>query len=106
VIARAYSELGLARRVPPLCNLLVSSVAGPPVPLYFGGARLLDLYPLGPIYDGMGLNVTALSCEDRIDLGLVACREQLPDLWELAEGIPEALVELLAGTTAARVSSL
>jgi len=29
-----------------------------------------------------------------MNFGLVACREAMPDLWELAEGLPDALAEL------------
>jgi diacylglycerol O-acyltransferase len=94
LFARAYTRLHLADRVTPLCNLVVSSVNGPPEALYFAGARLRGIYPLGPIYDGMALNVTALRCGDAIDVGLVACRGRIRDLWEIADAIPEALAEL------------
>lgn len=39
--ARAYLGLRLARRAPVAANLFISDVPGPPVPSYFGGARLL-----------------------------------------------------------------
>jgi WS/DGAT/MGAT family acyltransferase len=94
LVARAYTGLGLVDRMPLLCNLLVSSVNGPPSALYFGGARLVGLYPLGPVYDGMALNVTALRCGDSLDVGLVACRGLIRDLWEIADAMPEALAEL------------
>jgi WS/DGAT/MGAT family acyltransferase len=89
-----YSEI--ANRLPPLCNLVVSSVPGPPVPLHLGGARLIGLYPLGPIYEGMALNVTALTCQDSVDVGLVACRRALPDLPELESALEAALDDLEA----------
>jgi len=89
-----YSEV--ANRLPPLCNLVVSSVPGPQVPLHLGGARLVGLYPLGPIYEGMVLNVTALTCQESVDLGLVACRRALPDLPELESALRAALDDLEA----------
>ena len=94
LIARAYTGLGLVDRLPLVCNVLVSSVNGPPSALYFGGARLVGLYPLGPVYDGMALNVTAIRCGDSLDVGLVACRGLIRDLWEIANAMPEALAEL------------
>jgi diacylglycerol O-acyltransferase len=94
--ARAYLGLGLADRLPPVCNLLVSSVPGPTVPLYFAGARIVGIHPLGPIYTGMTLNVTAVGGGESLDLGIVGDRGQLPDLWELADAIPAALAELRA----------
>jgi len=62
--------------------------------LYFAGGRLMALYPLGPVFDGMGLNLTVLSYMDQVGFGLLACRELVPDLWDLAEGMGVALDEL------------
>ena len=93
---RLYSALHVADRHPVVHNLILSNVPGPPVPLYLGGARLAGLYPLGPITDGAGLNVTVLSQEGRIGFGIVTCPDLLPDVWDLADAIPDALDELLA----------
>ncbi len=92
--ARLYSSLNIAERHPPVHNLVVSNVPGPRMPLYFAGARLAELYPLGPIFNGAGLNVTVVSYMDSLCWGLIACRETTPDLWDLARAIPEALGEL------------
>jgi len=89
-----YARLHLASFHPPLCNVLVSDVPGPPVPLYFGGARLDSIFPLGPIFDGVGLNITAVSCIDTLNIGLVSCPDQLPDLRSLASALGPALDEL------------
>lgn len=89
-----YARLHLSSLHPPLCNVLVSDVPGPPVPLYFAGARLDSLFPLGPIFDGVGLNITAITCLDTLDVGLVACPDQLPNLWDLASALEPALEEL------------
>lgn len=93
-VAAFYSKLGLPDLIPPLCNLIVSNVPGPPTSLHLGGARVVNLFPLGPIFDGMALNITAMSCGDTLDVGLVACRDSLPDLWSLAESIPASLARL------------
>ena len=105
--ARAYSALRLASRHRPALNLIVSNVPGPDFPLYFGGARLRALYPMGPIYDGMGLNVTVLSYLDQVGFGFVSCRELAPDLTRLADAVGESLQELEkeAGTTAPAATS-
>jgi diacylglycerol O-acyltransferase len=92
--ARAYSSLKLADRHAVIHNLVISNVPGPPIPLYFAGARLVGLYPLGPVLDGAGLNITVLSYIDVVDWGLIACRELMPNLWSLAAAIPDALSEL------------
>jgi len=48
------------------------------------------------IIDGMGLNMTVCSYLDNLDFGLIACREQIPDLWEMSDGLEHALADLSA----------
>ena len=93
--ARMYSSLRLADRHPVVHNLIISNIPGPPIPLYFNGARLVVLHPLGPIMDGAGLNVTVLSNQDKIGFGFIACKELMPELWDLADAIPGAIDELV-----------
>jgi diacylglycerol O-acyltransferase len=93
--ARMYSSLRLADRHPVVHNLVISNIPGPPIPLYFNGARLVALHPLGPVMDGAGLNVTVLSNEDIIGFGFIADRELMPGLWELSDAVPAAVEELL-----------
>jgi diacylglycerol O-acyltransferase / wax synthase len=94
--ARLYSAWHVADHHPVVHNLILSNVPGPPVPLYMAGARLIGLYPLGPIMDGAGLNITVLSQEDRIGFGLITCPDLLPDVWKLADALPGALEELVS----------
>jgi WS/DGAT/MGAT family acyltransferase len=93
--ARVYSSLRIADRHPVVHNLIVSNVPGPPIPLYFAGGKLVALHPLGPVMDGAGLNVTVLSNMDVLGFGFIACRELMPQLWDLADAVPLALAELL-----------
>ncbi|WP_410632654.1 WS/DGAT/MGAT family O-acyltransferase [Amycolatopsis sp. cmx-4-83] len=92
---RAYSALRLAEKHPVVHNLVVSNVPGPPMPLYFLGARITGLYPLGPVFHGAGLNVTVLSNAGKVHVGLLGARELVKDLWPLADALPEALDQLL-----------
>ncbi|HZT65017.1 MAG TPA: wax ester/triacylglycerol synthase family O-acyltransferase [Acidimicrobiales bacterium] len=82
-----------ARTVSPF-NLVISNVPGPRHPLYAAGARLVHYYPVSTIIDGQGLNITVQSYLDTLDFGLVACRELVPDLWALADGIVDDLEQL------------
>jgi len=92
--ARLYIGLHLAARTPAIMNLLVSNVPGPPVTLYLGGARLVALYPLGPVYDGVGLNVTVVSSAETIDFGFVTCPDVISDIDALAAAIPDTFTTL------------
>lgn len=93
--ARLYSGMKLANRHPVVHNVVISNVPGPNFPLYIGGARLIALNPLGPIFDGAGLNITVLSYMDQISFGFIGCRELIPDLWSLAHGVTDATEELM-----------
>ena len=74
----------IAERIPPMWNLVISNIAGSPVPLYFGGTRLRQLYPLGPVQHGAGINITVLSTDGRLCFGALACKDLVPDVEEIA----------------------
>ena len=96
--ARLYSRTKMADRHRPLFNVTISNVPGPAFPLYSIGARMVSNFPVGPIMDGGGLNMTVMSYLDQLDFGLQACPDVLPDIWSLAEGLQLALDELVAAT--------
>ncbi len=91
----ARSRLTEAR---PVHNLVISNVPGPQIPLYFLGAEVTAMYPLGPIFHGSGLNITVMSLNGKLDVGLIACPELLPDLWDLADDFAVGMKELLDAT--------
>jgi diacylglycerol O-acyltransferase len=95
VAARFYSSLRLADRHPVVHNVVVSNVAGPPVQIYLAGAKVEGLYPLGPVLEGPGLNITVVSYRDRVGFGLIASSDNLPDLDDLAAEFPRAVEETL-----------
>ena len=92
--ARLYGSMNESLR--PVHNLVISNVPGPPFPLYLGGAELVAAYPMGPIMDGAGLNITVLSYRDHIDIGFMADRELVPDVWDLAAAVEPAFDELVS----------
>jgi diacylglycerol O-acyltransferase / wax synthase len=93
--ARLYTKVKLADRHRPLANLIISNVPGPAFPLYLGGGELLGMFPLGPVMDGMGPNMTIMSYRDVLYWGLAADARAVPRLWDIAAAIPIALTELL-----------
>ena len=87
----------------PVHNLIISNVAGPQTRLYFLGAEVKALYPLGPIFHGSGLNITVISLNGKLNIGIISCPRLVPDVWELADAFHHELAELLtchAGTAA------
>jgi WS/DGAT/MGAT family acyltransferase len=72
-------------------NTYAANVPGPPVPLYFAGARLLEVFPVVPIMANVSVGVGALSYAGQFNLTAVADRELCPDLEVLAEGMRRSL---------------
>jgi diacylglycerol O-acyltransferase len=94
-LSRLVTNFRLFDHVAPLFNLIVSNVPGPDFPLYLAGARMVAMYPLGPIIEGAGLNVTVFSYLDTLYVGLQGCRTLLPDLDTIGRGMEESLAELV-----------
>jgi diacylglycerol O-acyltransferase len=82
---RLQSRLRLADRVNLPMNVVISNVPGPRHALYFAGAKMTNYIPVSTIADDMGLNITVHSYLDRLDFGLIADRELVPDLWDLVD---------------------
>ncbi len=92
--SRVMARTALANRINPPFNLIISNVPGPQIPLYAAGAEMLHFYPVSAIGDTQGLNITIQSYNGSCDFGLVACREAVPDLWDLCHLLEDALDEL------------
>ncbi|MGE5287063.1 MAG: WS/DGAT domain-containing protein [Micromonosporaceae bacterium] len=89
------NHVGMAARLPCRCaSAVISNVRGAPFPLYFAGARLLANYPVGPIGDGFGLNVTVISYLDSLDFGLSVCPDPVEDPWRLVDALRAEEAEL------------
>ena len=87
----------------PVHNLIISNVAGPQATLYFLGCEVNAIYPLGPLFHGCGLNVTVMSLNGKLNVGVISCPDLVPDLWRIADGFEVALEELLECAAPARV---
>lgn len=94
---RLASSLSLVDRLPPVFNLIVSNVAGPPIPLYFAGCEVVATYPLGPLLDGAGLNITVISQCDRINVGVLADPALVADASALAASFTSAVADMASG---------
>ncbi|MDX2380620.1 MAG: wax ester/triacylglycerol synthase family O-acyltransferase [Acidimicrobiia bacterium] len=97
---RLVSRLKLADRVNFPINVVISNVPGPREPLYFAGAKLDAYIPVSTISDGVGLNITVHSYQDRMDFGLIADRELVPDLWHMVDLHIDEIARLCEATGA------
>jgi len=93
-LARAYSRLQLTRFHRPVLNLVVSNIPGPPVDLYCLGAKVTGVFPMGPLVEGSGLNLTVLSEAKHLNVGIIACPDLIEDVDEIAARFGAAVDEL------------
>ncbi|HLM95998.1 MAG TPA: wax ester/triacylglycerol synthase family O-acyltransferase [Acidimicrobiales bacterium] len=94
-IARLAGNLRLFDHLPPLFNVLVSNIAGPDFALWCAGARLVALYPVGPIIEGVGINVTVASYEGTLFVGILGCRELVPEVAHFGDLLTDSFAELV-----------
>lgn len=99
---RTYAGLRLPERHPVVHNLVISNVPGPPMPLYFMGALIEGLYALGPVFHGAGLNITVLSNNGKVHVGVIACEESMPDAEDLVRRFPAELATLKAAVVSSQ----
>ncbi|MDH3707475.1 MAG: WS/DGAT domain-containing protein, partial [Acidimicrobiia bacterium] len=76
-------------------SLIASNVPGPRQPLYADGALVTDVISMGPLVKDLGLNFTGWSYCDDFTIGVVACHEHMPDLWDLMDATVAAFIELV-----------
>jgi diacylglycerol O-acyltransferase len=91
---RLWSRSHVANVLHPPLNVILSNVAGPKEPIRIGPVTLEALYSVGPILEGIGLNITAWSYEDELGVSLIGCPSSMADPWVLADHLHRALDEL------------
>lgn len=74
-----------------ICNLFISNVPGPQIPVYMNGARQVATYGIAPLVDGMGLFIATPSYDGKISFNVTSTRETLPDIHFFIECIEASL---------------
>ncbi|MCB9651386.1 MAG: wax ester/triacylglycerol synthase family O-acyltransferase [Alphaproteobacteria bacterium] len=87
-------------------NMVVTNVPGPQVPLYLLGARMLETYPLVPLFIEQCLGIALFSYAGRLFWGFNSDWETMPDLHALVENVSEAFAELEAHVGSRRVQAV
>jgi diacylglycerol O-acyltransferase / wax synthase len=78
-------------------NLLMSNLPGPPQPMYFAGAKILELFQIGVVQGNVAVQVGALSYAGQLNFDIVADANLVPDLTVFVNGMIEDLERLGAG---------
>jgi len=71
-----------------------SRLPGPTVPWYFAGARVLEMFQIGPIQGNVGLNVGVLSYAGGLGFSVVGDADAIPDLETFVAGLDGTLEDL------------
>jgi WS/DGAT/MGAT family acyltransferase len=77
-----------------LVNLLVSNVAGPTAPLWFGGGRVRELFQIGVVQGNLAITVGSLSYAGQLNIEIASDAVLVPDIEVFAEGVTRALTAL------------
>ena len=91
-VVGAFERLPLPSRPP--FNLTISTVPGNTTPLYWHGCRLIENFPASVVTRGQGLNLTVVTHDGRIAVGVTACEGSGIDAHELVADLEVALHEL------------
>jgi len=75
-------------------NLPISNVPGPREHGRVGGALVTEIYSVGPLTTGSGLNITVWSYVDQLNISVLSDGATLEDPHELTVTMMEALVEI------------
>ncbi len=75
-------------------NSIVTNVPGPQFPLYFFGAKMLEIYPCVPLLENMGLGIALMSYDGKVCWGYNADYGQLSDLSSFTDCIQQSLKTL------------
>lgn len=81
-----------------MCNLFISNVPGPQLPLYMNGALQVGHYGMAPLVDGMGLFIATPSYNGNVSFNVTSTREIMPDIHFFVSCLKESLEELNMAT--------
>ncbi len=76
-------------------NVVITNAPGPQTPMYVGGARMLEMYPVSPLLRNQATSIGITSYDGRVCYGLNADREAMADIGVLAASVPESMEEIL-----------
>lgn len=77
--AAIAARLKLADHIRPTVNTVVTNVPGPPVPIYSAGAKMVNVFGLFCVMDGVKIGHVVQSYVDQVTLTFTACRTAIPD---------------------------
>lgn len=86
-------------------NLIISNIPANNHDLFLGKAKLTAMYPASVLLDGQALNITFANYHNKVDIGILACKNVLPNIDHLRDYLLEE-VQLLLNQTSQPTNSV
>jgi len=77
-------------------NVPISNVPGPRTEMYWNGAHVEEIYPVGTVYDGLTLTVMVCTYADRTGFSYLTGPDVMPDIGAVIGLTERSLAELEA----------
>ncbi len=94
----------LARQQSETIDFATSNVRASPVPCYIAGARIVEIYPAGPL-GGVAFNLTVLSYDGSLDMAANIDPAAVAEPERLRDCLADAFAELVAAGQATRAAT-
>jgi len=78
-----------------LMQTVTTNVPGPRFPMHMLGRRLVEVFPYVPIAYNLRISIGIFSYLDRLDFGITADFDAVPDVGVLSQGIRDGFAELV-----------
>ena len=78
----------------PLTNVIISNVQGPGERVSGNYGTLVDIYSMGPLVEGCGLNITVWSYAGNLNFSLMGCKKAVPDIDRLGDLVVDGMAAL------------
>jgi WS/DGAT/MGAT family acyltransferase len=85
-ILTQFSRLAASRRA---YNLVVTNVPGPPVPVFLQGSRMMESYPLVPLFSNQALGIALFSYDGVLHWGFNSDWDALTDLHDFVLSVEQ-----------------
>lgn len=96
IASRLVLRAGVSQR---MCNLFISNVPGPQVPLYMNGALQVGSFGMAPLANGMGLFIATPSYNGQMSFNVTSTRDIMPDIDFFVDCLEHALDDLKKAIT-------
>ncbi len=101
-VAVRFARLGARART---YNVVVTNVPGPHFPAFLLGARMLEIYPVVPLYTNQALGIALFSYDGGLFWGFNSDWDAVPDLHDMVEAVQSEFEVLRKAAAEGPVSS-